>query len=236
MPSPRPLDPGLGSTFRVGDALGVGVSRSRLRRSDLERPFHGVRSVPGSSAVRAYAPRLRTGDRFSHTTAAMLWGAPLPTGIADDVHVSSTQAQRVRTKGCIGHRSRTIDASVRFGLPVSGPAQTLIECAGILQLDQLVAVADYLLLDPRVLDPRDVRPHATRVQLDSDLASSRGKGVVLARRALAFAREGVESPMETRLRLLLERAGVDRPECGYELLRANGSTVGWFDLAWPASR
>lgn len=236
MPSPGPLNPALGTAFRVGDALGEGVSRSRLRRSDLVSPFHGVRAVHGVSRVRAYVPRLRPGDRFSHTTAAALWGAPLPRAVRDDLHVSSTKAQRPRTKHCTGHRSRAIGHSVRDGLPVSAPAQMLIECAGILALDDLVAIADHLLLDPRVLDPHDPRPHATRVQLEAGLAQAHGSGVRRARHAVGLAREGVESPMETLLRLVLERAGIPPAVCGFELVRPGGRTVGWFDLAWPDRR
>lgn len=236
MPSPRPLDPRLGGAFRVGDALGQGVSRSRLRRSDLQNPFHGVRTTSSLDPVEGYAPRLRPGDRFSHTTAAVLWGAPVPATLRDDLHVSSTRAQRPRSAGCIGHRSRVHAASDRLGLPVSDPGQMLIECAGILGLVDVVAIADHLLLDPRILDPRDVRPYATRAGLAAALSAAAGRGVPLARRALALAREGVESPMETRLRLLLAGAGLPVAECGFELLRPGGARVGWFDLAWPGHR
>ncbi|MCU1440887.1 MAG: hypothetical protein JWP85_1884 [Rhodoglobus sp.] len=42
--------------------------------------------------------------------------------------------------------------------------------------------------------------------------------------------------METRLRILLEDAGLPRPECGFELLDDCGRAIGWFDLAWPDFR
>ena len=40
------------------------------------------------------------------------------------------------------------------GLPLSDPVTAFIESASILSLDDLVAVGDSLVLDPRVLDPR----------------------------------------------------------------------------------
>lgn len=238
MRPPHPLTAGLGTVFGVAEALERGVPPGRLRARDLSAPFRGVRTTTAVPSVRAYAPRLRPGDRFSHTTAAGLWGVPLPRRFEDaaEIHVTSTIAQRVRARGCIGHESGPVGLVERDGLPVSDPAQTLIECATLLQLDELVAIADHFLLDPRILDPRDPRPLATFAELRGGTAASRGHGVRLARSALALARDGVESPMETRLRLLLRRAGMPEPECGYRLRRADGSTVGWFDLAWPEHR
>jgi len=207
-----------------------------MRGRDLSRPFHGVRTTRTVPAAEAYAPRLRAGDRFSHTTAAEFWGAPVPQGFEGKVHVTATRAQRPRARGCVGHEAAPAPAIRRGGFPVSDPAQTLIECATLLGFDDVVAIADHLILDPRVLDPSDPRPHASRDELAAALADSRGHGVRAARSALALAREGVESPMETRLRLLLRRAGFPDPRCGYELRRADGSTIGWFDLAWPERR
>lgn len=238
MHPPRPIDPRLGAVFRVNEALAQGTTSRRLRARDLIAPFHGVRATRVVAPLRGYAPRLRPGDRFSDTTAATLWGVPLPAKHQDagEIHVASTHSQRPRAKGCIGHESRPVTADERYGLPVSDPAQTLIECATLLGLDDLVAIADHLVLDPRILDPLDPRPHATLAELENRLRESRGHGVRLARRALALSREGVESPMETRLRLLLTRAGVPEPRCGYELRRDDGSRIGWFDLAWPQQR
>ena len=38
--------------------------------------------------------------------------------------------------------------------------------------------------------------------------------------------------METALRLLVTRAGIPEPICGFELLDGR-RRIGWFDLAWP---
>ena len=45
MPQATPLPDGLVPPFSVATARHFGMSDSRLRRKDLSRPFHGVRSV-----------------------------------------------------------------------------------------------------------------------------------------------------------------------------------------------
>jgi very-short-patch-repair endonuclease len=185
----------------------------------------------------SYAPRLRVGDRFSHTSAAELWGAPLPSGHRDLTHVTAAKGlTRPRAQGVIGHESRFDSAVIRLGLPASDAPTTFVELASLLDDRELVAVGDHLILDPRVLDPYDVRPHTTVDQLHAAIERQPSRGIATARRALARLRSGVESPMETALRLLLEDAGLPRAECGYHLRDARGRTIGWFDLAWPAWR
>jgi len=95
------LPTGFDGNFSVGVARLHGVSRRRLRGSDLQAPFHGMRAPreadhPSETDTTAavdpferqrrsrvaraelYAARLHTGHFFSHHTAASIWGAPLP--------------------------------------------------------------------------------------------------------------------------------------------------------------
>lgn len=58
-------------------------------------------------------------------------------------------------------------------------------------------------------------------------------GVVRARRAIALAEPRSESPMETRLRLLLELSGLPRPRAQVDLLTASGQFVARVDLFYP---
>ena len=238
MPRRTPLDPVLTARpFSIAEAQATGVGRGRLAASDLARPFHGVRSVAEHSSHLSYAPRLREGDRFSHTSAAQLWGAPLPSRFNDAVHVTATGGLAPsRTRGVTGHQSKFGSAVLRFGLPASDAATTFVELAGLLDVNELVAVGDFLVLDPRVLDPRDIRPHTTIDELRAVVASNPARGVPVARRALAKVRSGVESPKETELRLLLDDARLPQAECGYQLHDPQGRAIGWFDLAWPEWR
>src|SRR6478609_7351815 len=50
---PRPLPPDLGSAFRISTARRAGASIARMRATDLDRPFWGVRTVRAHGAVHA---------------------------------------------------------------------------------------------------------------------------------------------------------------------------------------
>lgn len=234
MPRHVDLPVGLqGRAFSVAEAQGLGIGRGRLEGNDLSRPHHGIRSAGELPTAVTYAPLLRPGDRFSHTTAARIWGAPLPREREDDLHVTArVPASRPKGQRVEGHRDQRTTVR-RRGLPVSDPVRTIVECASVLALDDLVAVVDHLVLDPRILDPLDLRPYVELADLCERLGSESGRGIRLARQAAGLARGGVESPMETYLRLLLTRAGIPDPLCGFELTKASGRTIGWFDLAWP---
>jgi hypothetical protein len=231
IPLPHPFD---SSPFRVRDARADGIGRGRLRGGDLLRPFHGVRSSEHADPERSYAPLLRPDERFSHLSAARLWGAPLPAW-AQQVHVTARAGTRARSQGVAGHVSVHGETVRRQGLPTSAPVSLFLELAALLDLPDLVAVGDHLVLDPRVLDPADPRPFTTREQLLLGAAQHSMRGVRRARAAAELVRPGAESPMETRLRLLAGDAGLPEPALQYEL-RDGRRRVGWFDLAWPERR
>ncbi len=173
---------------------------------------------------------LRTGERFSHSTAARLYGLPLPTALERRIHVTTPPGiapSRHRLR--CGHHDDGEHLRRLHGLPVSTPEQTFIELGRLLDLDALVAVGDHLVHSPRFVEAG--RPWTTIERLHTACAARRA-GVVQARQALTLVRTGVESPMETALRLMLTRAGLPEPVCGYEL-RQDGRRIGWFDLAWP---
>ncbi|PZQ89508.1 MAG: hypothetical protein DI534_06745 [Leifsonia xyli] len=243
MPRRTPLDPALGDAFRVGEARAAGFSASRLRGADLLRPHRGVRmrgaareEHPLVAAARAYAPLLRAGDRFSGSIAAALWGAPLPRGLSA-LHVTAGPGlTRPRRRGVVGHEGGPDGAVLRDGLPASSPIRAFLECAVELELDDLVAVGDHLVLDPRVLDPHDLRPYCGLDELRREVAAASGRGIRRARLAAVLVRAGAESRRETKLRLLAREAGFPEPECGMLVHDAAGRPIGWFDLVWPAER
>ena len=172
MKTPSVLPESLGRAFHVKDAAAAGVSAGRLRRSDLDRPFHGTRAVRavGEEAadegahvrqqrerrarIREYAPRLRDGQFLCRESAAALWRAPLPLAVEEGlaihggllpVHVGVFgTAPLVRTSGVIGHRARVETTSVRTveGIPVASPASTWASL-GNLPLEDLVALGDF---------------------------------------------------------------------------------------------
>lgn len=106
----------------------------------------------------------------------------------------------------------------------------------MLPLAALVAIGDHLVLDPRVLDPHDERPHIRLDELRRAVADATGRGIRTARAAAALVRDGVESPRETDLRLLVYELGLPEPVCGYLVHDREGREIGYFDLVWPERR
>jgi very-short-patch-repair endonuclease len=229
------------------------MGEGRLRGPDLSRPFHGVRTSatapnPTESdldrmlrSAADFAPLLVDGRFFSHTTAAAIWGCPLPPGstATKGIHVSARSPRAApRGEGVVGHQAMDprIATVVRYGFAVSDAASTWLALASLLPLDELVVVGDHLVLDPFVLDPADPRPFTTMAELQARTGVFHGRGARRALTALGLARLGAESRPETLLRLLLLRARLPEPQLNLEVRDARGRWLGRSDLVWPAWR
>ncbi|PYY46945.1 hypothetical protein DEI84_11850 [Curtobacterium sp. MCBD17_023] len=231
MVEPRPLPaPFSDGPFRVRDALASGLDPGRLRRMDLQRPVHGVRVVRGSDAtmVDVLTPLLRPDQFFSHTTAAALWGAPLPRRVRAEVHVTTAgTAALMRRPGITAHRARPdVPTVTAFGTRLSTPERSWWECASVLTVRELVAVGD-ALVGRRSLTTFDRLAAAIRPG---------HRHVRVARAALELVRVGAESPMETWFRLAIVDAGFPEPDLNVEVFDAGGVFLGRVDMAWPEQR
>jgi hypothetical protein len=260
MPRHTPLPAALRSgPFAVRSAIEAGVSPGRLRGRDLERPFHGVRVVAGADVTVGvalgsfstdrdaaeldahlahcleYEPLLRPGQFFSHDTAARLWRLPLPMPFSrgDPLHVSVMAPGRApRSAGIVGHQAFDGATAERFGLPLSDAVTTWLALAPLLDVDDLVAIADHIVLEPVVLDPRDPRPYASMGELVRRVEGFHGRGARKAASAVRHVRCGAESRPETLLRLLLVRAGLPEPEVNVDVHDATGAFLGRADLVF----
>jgi hypothetical protein len=94
------------------------------------------------------------------------------------------------------------------------------------------------LVDVVVLGDAILRRRLATVEdLDAHLQrSARRAGVVLARGALPMLRPRVDSPMETRTRLVLVLAGLPCPETNVPVYDDHRQWIGRPDLAYPALR
>jgi hypothetical protein len=240
MPHPQPLPSDLPPFFTVADAVARGVSRGRLNRSDLRRPFYGVRADgrhPEAADVRArcaeYAPRLKPWQFFSHETALELAGAPLPEWpYRPEIHVSAHRpAREPRVAGVRGHRLQLREPATwcdEAGLPIEQPARAWRQAARLWSLDDLVAAADFLVSgESPLVSVADLRAEITR------MGDTRARAL---RRAVSLVRPGVRSPRETRLRLRIVRAGLPEPETNWVLRDSRGRHVAELDLAYPIWR
>lgn len=240
MSRPRPLPDLLtNGAFRVADAAALGVNAQRLRRSDLTAPVHGVRAPTGSedfeSFITALSLVMRPDQFFSHTTAARLWGAPLPRSVQVDplVHVSTTgAATRMRRPNVQGHRLSASAVTESRGRRLSTPAAAWAQSATVLGTRALVAVGDHFVGE-RFEGPSDLR--VTIADLAAEILPG-ARSAIAARNALSLVRVGAESAMETWFRLVIVEAGFPEPELNVEVCDPEGHLLGRVDMAWPDLR
>jgi hypothetical protein len=168
---PRPLPSTLGTRFSVQSAKNAGVNSGRLRRSDLEIPFRGVRNSvvpPDLTTLDAYAkqeaerrlramrftPLLKPGQLLSHESAVAMFGGPLPLvmekgeivdGATLPVHVSTVgPGPLVRTSGVKAHRVSPRNTTLVHWKDhaLASPASAWAQCAQW-DLPDLVALGDF---------------------------------------------------------------------------------------------
>lgn len=240
----------LGLRFAVADARRQGVSASRLRGSDLDRPFHGVRSIrrPGDQDADAaavvwdralsYAGRMSRHEFFSHITSAVLWGLPLPGLRALDLDVGVFAPHRLpRGRGVRGHQLRPGRAAVveHSGgrVRLLDPASTWAVLGARLRHYDLVALGDAITREWRL--PVGHAPLATLAELESIVGSGRRVGIGALREALPRIRNRSASRPETWLRLTLEDGGLPEPELNVAVRVGRGARVA-LDLAYPRRR
>jgi len=210
-----------------------------MRGDDLARPFRGIRSQPLDptdplARVHAYLPRLSGEQFFSHTSAALIHGLPLPLRLAQDprVHISTHVAGlRHAGRGVVGHhvqRDRVLVVTVR-GLPATAPVDTWCQLSTLLGLDALIEVGDALV--------RRKRPLATMAELRTGVLRYTGqRGAKRLREALESVRPRTDSARETATRLVIVRAGLPEPEVNGEIFDRLGRKIATGDLVFRGYR
>lgn len=269
---PANLPATLGDTFSVVAARAAGVSDARLRSRDLETPFSGVRTrrmpeppeqdeSPTAREARARRDRILARARayraimsddafFSHVTAALLCGIPVPLRVLRGAGEGARRPDRPldvgvflprrgpRVRGIHAHRlaPKLVDIQARSGLRVASPASVWAQLGEVLAVDELVVAGDAIVHEPRL--PRGVRGApgsglATVAQLRASVAAGRRVGVALLREALPQIRVGSASPPETDLRLAMLRAGLPAPALDVDVLGEHGDLIGFTELGYP---
>jgi very-short-patch-repair endonuclease len=174
------------------------VSHGRLTR--LHRGVYQIGPVPHPYA-REMAAVLATGGVLSHHSAAAVWGfRPTREG---DVHITKTTTTRARP-GIRVHRTASLNAAVKDGLPLTTPARTI----------------------------HDLAPHLTRHELDRAIEEAEIRKLI-ARDQLRPALRGTDEPRFTRSeaeRLLLTLVRAAR----LPVPITNTRVAGWeVDALWP---
>lgn len=214
--------------FTRAAGIRAGIPAKDFRRDRFQVVLRGVhldRGVEVTPRIRALAALALVDEsaHASHVSAARVYGVPIPTHPEEHVTVSKPAQRRVRD-GVRCHVRPESRVRVIAGVRVSAPTRLFVELASMLSLVDLVIAGDHLVRKEKVTCDELVAACA-------DLPGEAGKR---ARRAAALVRSDVDSPMETRLRLLLVLAGIPEPRVNLTIRDVLGDRIRRYDLAWPS--
>ncbi|GAB7037222.1 MULTISPECIES: endonuclease domain-containing protein [Catenuloplanes] len=220
--------------FRRRDAVGAGLlTAAELRGPQWHRLYHGVyieRSAfePGNHRMWCEAAQLLLppGAAIGGRSAAHLRnvdllerGAPVTVVVP---HRTSLRAQPM-LRVIRGELSRG-DAESFIGLRVTTPLRTAFDLGRAADRVQAVIAVDAMLH----------RGLVTVADLGRVADAHPGwRGVMRFRGVVAEAEPNAESPMETRLRLIIVDAGLPRPVAQWHVRDREGRLIGRVDLAYP---
>ncbi|QCX28469.1 hypothetical protein [Nocardioides jishulii] len=207
---------------RSGEHAGgdwVRVTHGAHRRRDADDPF--------LSDLQAWFRVLPTSSRFTHLTAARLWGLwlpPLPAGLPVVVACDPSRSRPRRLGLSVVRPTRLEAASTVAGLPVD-PVEVAL----------LAACRDVGDLDALVLVDSALRAGLTTPAALLRVAATRTRGAPRLRRVLGLADGRAESPWETMLRALHHHVAAS-VEPQFEVVDERGSFVARGDLRLSGHR
>lgn len=229
--STSPFNPS--APFTTGEFRAAEQDTRRLRTTEFRQLFMGVyvlARVAVTAQMHARAALKVAGPKahISHFTAGRIYDLAPPERIGVDVSMPDG-VTRVRTSGISPHKAGPdCEVVVRNGLRISSPTQTFLDLAG----HQGVTLVDLAIVGDRLV----AKGLATPAELIAAADAWRGRGARLARRVARLARRGVDSPMETRLRLLIVLAGLPEPRVNLILRHPNGEWWLRLDLSYPEQK
>jgi hypothetical protein len=138
-----------------------------------------------------------------------------------------TSSGVTRLAGLAIFRTTEIEMVRAKGLPVTTRVRTLADLGRRLELVEAVVILD-MALHRRMVTSRQLERWAD--------AHPGCRGVARLRHAIELADPAAESPMETRLRLLLVLKGLPRPSSQVSLFSAGGIFLARPDLYYPSHR
>ena len=198
------------SPFTSRQGLDAGLGRNRMRGSDLQSPFRGIRSAGiGTPTVGdlclAYQQKMPQHAFFCGVTAALLMAMPLPMRLEQSriLNVAVPPPHRAPSgRGIRGHTLQADPDDVRawYDLRISTAEFTWCQLGSLLTLHDLVASGDFLV--------HWRLPFTTTESLAAAVErfpGRRGKPALHA--ALPLLNDHSESPQESRLRVIVVTAG-----------------------------
>jgi very-short-patch-repair endonuclease len=176
--------------------------------------------------IAAVAAQTSLDACFSHASAALIWGCPVLRP-STEVHVIQRSHPGPRSDDCLVRHVGVLgpeDRTTVRGLPVTGLARTMVDCACVLHEREGLVIADAAL-----------RLGADPARVERALRARAGcRGVVRARRVLALADVRAESAGETLARWEMLRAGLPAPDLQVPVRTRR--CWRYLDLGWPDRR
>lgn len=216
--------------------LGIteGELKSRLRSGSIQRLRRGhyaftVDESPEERHLRLMSATALVAAQtsvFSHTSAAVVHGLPVPTSALEVATMTRTSpghgdgGPQLRVRNT---RLEVDQVTVVGGFRVTTAERTVCDITRLSPFEWGVAAADSALrqgVDPMALQ-RTLQMHP------------RLHGVKLARHVIAFADGRSESVAESLSRAQMAKWGIPRPVLQYEIFDHDGEFVGRADFAWP---
>jgi very-short-patch-repair endonuclease len=202
------LDAGLSSDdisyrMRVGRLIAV------------HRGVYAVGHLPPSPHAKSMAAVLACGPHavLSHRSAGALYGL-----VAHHGRPELTAPTNHSHRGIDLHRSKSVDRTVHYGIPVTTPARTLLD---------LAAVLDYTSLT-RAVNEAHFKNLLTFDSLAAVIATARGRHTRPLRNVLS--QPPTRSHLERAFLAMLDRHGLPRPE-------VNATVHGYeVDMLWRRER
>jgi hypothetical protein len=219
--------------FTLADARRAGLTRRQLQGTSwrrIGRETYVWAQLCQSPLLELEAIRRQLPERaaFSGTTAAWLHDLGVGKGSPAQV-TAATECSFAAPRGTVVRRAQLDPADVVDvrGLPATSVLRTLRDISVELPLGDAVVAADVALH----------RGLTNLFELGSYVRRIAGRsGSARLRRIVALAEPLAESPMETRLRLLLVLAGLPRPEAQVTLNDDQGLFVARPDLFYRGQR
>jgi hypothetical protein len=215
--------------FTSAEARSLGVTRAQLRGAGYRRLGSGIYRWVGLKEspqvlLTAVARRLPGGAAFSGWTAAWLHG--LDVVPCDPIEVTIPEPiGSGRRAGASVRRAAIADDEIvlRRRLPSTSALRTAVDLGGTNPLTEGVVAAD-MFLHTELVSMAELRNYVAE--------HARAKGIARLRRVIDLAEPKSESPMETRLRMLLVLAGLPRPEVQVSIHDDRGHFLGRPDLLY----
>ena len=232
----------------VSAASDFGLTYEWTRRREFARPFHGVRSIgPPQTwleAAQAYWAKDRPGQVLVGMQALAYWKLPLPARLVNELAgpltlaVASNRAAP-RGRGVQGRRIRAdlLTSMSRDGICVASPELALLTVMPKLTLRERVMCVDAAITRSRSypgLDAVPLRVLGTIQNYAQRTGAAAGGGAL--REAVSLAREGVDSPPESILRVALIEAGLPEPQIQHKVFDHDGRLRAVLDLAYRGAK